>query len=125
MMKLFLPKTLLTVFVLLLIGCEQPVAPGSDISQQELTARLSSNDAPLILDVRSADEFTAGHLPGAVNIPHTEVGERIGELNLDKSDEIVIHCYSGKRAGIATGVPKFPAKATKMTRSRQSFPRFY
>ncbi len=61
------------------------------------------NTAPetVWLDVRSAEEFAAGHLAGAVNIPHMEVSARIAELKLDKDTPIAIYCKSGRRAGIA------------------------
>ena len=45
--------------------------------------------------------LVSGHLPGAVNIPHTDVAERIDELSVNNDDEIVVHCQSGKRAAIA------------------------
>ncbi|MBU1312242.1 MAG: rhodanese-like domain-containing protein [Gammaproteobacteria bacterium] len=53
------------------------------------------------LDVRSAEEFAAGHLSGAINIPHTEVAQRINELKLAKDADIALYCKSGRRAGIA------------------------
>jgi phage shock protein E len=56
---------------------------------------------PVWLDVRSAEEFAAGHLPGAINIPHTEVVQGIAALKLDKSSNIALYCGSGRRAGIA------------------------
>ncbi len=59
-------------------------------------------DAPLLLDVRSPEEFAAGHVPGAVNIPHDQVAARLGEL--DKSRWVLVYCRSGKRAGAAEGV---------------------
>jgi phage shock protein E len=92
---------LLALTAMLLAACGQAPAPTGDISAQELNGRISAGDAPLILDVRSTDEYADGHLPGARNIPHTELAERIGELGLTTTDEIVVHCYSGKRAGSA------------------------
>ncbi len=56
-------------------------------------------DAPLLLDVRSPEEFAAGHIPGAVNIPHDQVAGRLGEL--DKSRWVLVYCRSGRRAGTA------------------------
>ena len=53
------------------------------------------------LDVRSAEEFAAGHLPGAINIPHTEIVQGVAALQLDKSADIALYCGSGRRAGIA------------------------
>lgn len=67
------------------------------------TCVLALDDKPdtLWLDVRTAEEFADGHISGAVNIPHTEVVERIGELKLDKATPIAIYCRSGRRAAIA------------------------
>ena len=39
-----------------------------------------AGSAAVVLDVRSAAEYAAGHLPGALNIPHTELRERLGEV---------------------------------------------
>jgi rhodanese-related sulfurtransferase len=64
-------------------------------------ARLDAGDAPLILDVRSPGEYAAGHIPGAVNIPHDALGVRLDELGADPDREIVVHCQSGRRAATA------------------------
>jgi phage shock protein E len=75
-----------------------------DMPQRELVARLGSPSAPLILDVRSADEYAAGHLPGAINIPHTEVAAALPRLAADRDRDIVVYCVSGRRAGMAISV---------------------
>lgn len=53
------------------------------------------------IDVRSADEFQAGHLKDALNIPHTEIAARIHEVTQDKNAEIELYCRSGRRSGLA------------------------
>jgi rhodanese-related sulfurtransferase len=59
----------------------------------------------LILDVRSAAEFSAAHLPGALNIPHTELRERIGEVRRAAAGRPVrVLCGQGIRAHIANRV---------------------
>lgn len=73
----------------------------ASISDVALAARIEAGDAPLILDVRSHDEYEAGHVPGAVNIPHDELPTRLDEISASKSDEIVVYCHSGRRAGAA------------------------
>jgi rhodanese-related sulfurtransferase len=78
---------------------EAPAAP--TISPADLATRISDASAPVIFDVRSAKEFASGHVPGAVNLPHDEVTERLAELNLDPDDEIVVYCESGRRAATA------------------------
>ena len=70
----------------------------------ELAHRLVEQGA-LLLDVRTPDEYAAGHIEGAVNIPHDQIAdeiERIGELTgNDKSKAIVVYCRSGRRSGLA------------------------
>ena len=54
----------------------------------------------LVVDVRTADEYNSGHFPGALLIPHGEIGARLGELGA-KDRPIVLYCRSGNRSGIA------------------------
>ncbi|MEJ2382984.1 MAG: rhodanese-like domain-containing protein [Xanthomonadales bacterium] len=61
-------------------------------------------DAPHWIDVRSVGEYESGHVEGAVNIPHTEIAERIAEVTEDKDDVIYVYCRSGRRSGIAQSV---------------------
>jgi len=60
--------------------------------------------ATVWVDVRSAEEFAAGHLDGAINIVHTDIAKGIAALKLDKSTPIALYCKSGRRAGIALDV---------------------
>ena len=43
-------------------------------------------------------------MPGATNIPHTEIAARLNELGNDKQKEVVVYCESGRRAAIAKGI---------------------
>ena len=54
------------------------------------------NPKQLIVDVRTPEEFNAGHLPTALNIPHQEILDHI-EL-LKKFDSIAVYCKAGGRA---------------------------
>lgn len=69
-----------------------------DISQEGLLQSLKSAEAPLVLDVRTPDEYKQGHVPGAVNIPHTEVANRLAELGNKKDRNMVLYCEKGGRA---------------------------
>lgn len=51
-----------------------------------------------IVDVRSADEFAAGHLRDAKHIPLADLTSRIGELDKSKNRTVVVVCQSGARA---------------------------
>ena len=70
-----------------------------------LARRLVKEEGALLLDVRSAGEYEAGHLEGAVLIPHDALTERLAEVlekqGGDKDKPIVLYCGSGRRAGIA------------------------
>lgn len=75
--------------------------PAAEISAETLLAQLSAPNAPLVVDVRTAEEFAAGHVPGAINIPHDQVASREAEFAVEGEREIVVYCKSGKRAGMA------------------------
>jgi phage shock protein E len=53
------------------------------------------------IDVRTADEFNAGHIEGAAHIPYEEIAARISEITTDKNATIHLYCRSGNRSGIA------------------------
>ena len=59
------------------------------VSRTELLDRLRAGEAT-VLDVRPEDEFQHGHLPGALNIPLSQLERRLAELPPDK--EIVAYC---------------------------------
>jgi rhodanese-related sulfurtransferase len=57
---------------------------------------------PFLLDVRTPEEFSAGHLPGAVNIPVDELRGRLAELPRD--GQIAAYCQVGQRGYLATRI---------------------
>lgn len=59
-------------------------------------------DSSLVLDVRSRKEFAGGHLPGALNVPHTELRDRLDEVRGAAGGRPVrVHCASGFRSYLA------------------------
>ena len=76
------------------IGVGQEIVP--TLSPDDLYEQRQSGPAPLILDVRTPEEFRLGHIPGSVNIPHTELASRIGEVQ--QSHAVVLYCMLGPRA---------------------------
>ncbi len=60
-----------------------------EVSRDELLRRASARDV-IVLDVRPAAEFAAGHIPGAVSIPIDQLGRRLAEL--PPGTEIVAYC---------------------------------
>jgi ArsR family transcriptional regulator len=59
------------------------------VSREELLARMDE-DLVTVIDVRPADEFAVGHLPGAINVPLPELGDKLALLDLGR--EIVAYC---------------------------------
>jgi rhodanese-related sulfurtransferase len=75
------------------------------IEPEALHDRIAWADRSLVvLDVRTPEEFAAGHVPGAINIPHTELAARVAELDDARDGDIVVYCRSGRRADEALGV---------------------
>lgn len=70
---------------------------------KQLTAdKLSELDTDnnIIIDVREVDEYRSGHLKGTINIPLSELRERVNEIPKDKP--VYLHCKSAKRSYNAT-----------------------
>jgi rhodanese-related sulfurtransferase len=73
------------------------------ISPQALLERQAKKDQSLfVLDVRTPEEYAAGHVPGAVNVPYDQVASHLAEIPKDK--EVVLYCRSGRRTGLAAEV---------------------
>jgi phage shock protein E len=73
-----------------------------NVSQSEVLKRIESEDvAMLIVDVRTPEEYAAGHVPGAVNIPYTHLPARASALAGAGDKDIVLYCQTGVRAGRA------------------------
>lgn len=79
----------------------EPVTP---ITAEALLQRIDTDAAMLVLDVRTPEEFAAGHVPGAINIPHTEIETGLARVRRAGDIDVVVYCRSGRRAGIAETV---------------------
>ena len=84
---------------------ENAAEPASDAVQkltpEQAKARMDSGDAVLVVDVRTAEEYAQGHVPGAVLLPVTEL-EADAPTRLPVQDaEILVYCRSGNRSAQA------------------------
>ena len=62
-----------------LFAINERVKSGSPISSHVATRMLNAEEA-VLLDIRDAKDFKAGHIAGAINIPHTKLQDRLVEL---------------------------------------------
>ena len=75
-----------------------------EISTIEAQERLSSSAPPLFVDVREADEWEEGHIPGALYTGRGRLEQRIEGLVPDKSRALVVYCSAGSRSAFAAKV---------------------
>ena len=100
-MKRMLPMLLLLSFAL--TGCDASATlPETNtyrqITMQEAVELMEKEDNYLILDVRTEQEYAAGHIPGAIVVPNETIGtEEIAQLP-DKEQLIMVYCRSGNRS---------------------------
>ena len=68
------------------------------ITMDEAVTMMEQETGYIILDVRRPDEFAAGHIPNAINVPNESIGtDEIPELP-DKDQLIMVYCRSGRRS---------------------------
>ncbi|KRQ87073.1 Coenzyme A disulfide reductase [Caloramator mitchellensis] len=72
-----------------------------NIAKEE--SKIKESNEPLIIDVRTREEFSYGAYPGAINIPLDELESRIGELG-KKDRKIILYCASGARSAYAVQI---------------------
>jgi rhodanese-related sulfurtransferase len=76
----------------------QPPVYG-DLTVQQSAELIKAKPELFILDVRTREEYDAGHLKGAVLVPVTELEGRLGELPRDR--EMLVYCRTGNRSRTA------------------------
>ena len=86
--------------LLLLAGCgaQSEESTYRQINAEEAAAMMEEESSYIILDVRTAQEYSEEHIPGAINIPNETIGDQdIPELP-DKEQLILVYCRSGNRS---------------------------
>ncbi len=68
------------------------------IDQEEAKRMMEAEDGCLVVDVRRPDEFAAGHIPGAVNVPNEEIGDTPPAALPDREQILLVYCRSGRRS---------------------------
>jgi rhodanese-related sulfurtransferase len=89
-------------------ACDSYASAGfKNIKAADLSALITDADPandPVILSVRSAEDYALGHIPGAINISLKDIAkpENLQKLNPDK--QIVVYCYTGRTGSQATAI---------------------
>jgi hydroxyacylglutathione hydrolase len=81
---------------------ERPVSRIELVDPGVLAERLEASNGVAVLDVRDADEFASGHIPGAMHVPYGQLMDRLSELPRDRP--IAAVCSGGKRSGLAASL---------------------
>ena len=72
------------------------------VSAVMLAEELASGEPPLVIDIRTPGEWGAGHVGGSVNVPLSQLRERIAEVPRDR--RVAVHCAGGYRSSIAASL---------------------
>lgn len=90
----------LLVLLIYVFAFTERIKGGKPIGIHEVTRLLNSEEA-VLLDVRESKEFSAGHIAGAVNIPHNKLSGRLSELDRYREKLVIVADKMGQHAGAA------------------------
>lgn len=93
-------KICLALFILILSSsCIFSKGEGyKRISMDEAKTLMEKKEGYILLDVRTKGEYESGYIPGAINIPLSDIDEKIISSLPDKSQMILVYCRSGNRS---------------------------
>lgn len=97
-MKKFVP---LFLSALLFSGCvasHNSAGSYRQISMEQAVRMMERETDYVILDVRTPEEYAAGHIPNAINIPNETIGASEISALPDKDQLILVYCRSGRRS---------------------------
>ncbi|GEM_PF-26479 len=112
MKKVIINFVLLFAVLVLVSGCEGQFDNAGQLVEATRTkiteisvddfANVMGKEEYVLIDVRTAGEYSAGHIPGATNIPRGLLEFKITEKYADRNSNIVLYCKNGGRASLAT-----------------------
>jgi rhodanese-related sulfurtransferase len=89
-------------------ACDSYASAGfKNISAADLNALITDADPandPVIISVRSAEDYAKGHIPGAINIGLKDIAKIENLQKLDPDIQIVVYCYTGRTGSQATAI---------------------
>ena len=72
------------------------------ITAEQAYQRIQSDEKSVIVDVRTPEEFSQGHIKGAILIPLQTLDKNLGLLGGVKAQSIIVYCHSGNRSVAAS-----------------------
>lgn len=93
-------KYLLTILALSMLMSCQAQTDFKSVDIKEFKTEISKSDIQL-LDVRTAKEYSEGHIPGAINIDVNAFDFEENIKALDKKENVAVYCRSGRRSKVA------------------------
>jgi phage shock protein E len=96
----FLVAGLIYIAVVALQGPAGDSDQSSGVDPELLVAFQSDPGTLTLIDSRSAEEYAASRIPGAINIPFDALETNEALLPADKEKPVIVHCRTGRRAGI-------------------------
>jgi rhodanese-related sulfurtransferase len=96
----------IVLIVLLVTACAQGNSQSQVLSAADYEKALASKVAKQVVDVRTQEEYTNGHLAGAVLIDYYKKDFKSNLSRLDKNKPVFVYCASGGRSGSAVEVLK-------------------
>jgi len=74
------------------------------ITAQEAKEIIDTKENVIVVDVRTAEEYAEGHIPNAMLIPGTQIGDLAPDMLPDLDQTILVYCRSGNRSAAAAKV---------------------
>lgn len=92
---------MVALLLMLTVWLINPAMAGNGDPETAQQAWPMIEQGALLIDVRTEEEFMAGHIDGALNIPWQETDQLMTAIGTDKQRPVVVYCRSGNRSGKA------------------------
>ncbi len=88
------------LILLVLFVKNEVMRGGAGLTTQQLV-HLVNKEGAMVVDLRDGKEFGAGHISGAINIPHTKLAGQINQLAKNRNSPVILTCKMGQHSGAA------------------------
>ncbi len=109
MKNIFKVAVLSLIVVTLFVGCGNNTKSSEKKETKVLTGTellSAQKEGALVIDVRKSESFNKGHIKNAINVPLSDIKEKISSVENDKAKKIVLYCNTGNKSGKALKILK-------------------